>query len=194
MRQIAIVLLAILVAGAALAADPLKTDTTDYTLDQPARIQITGELTVNSPTWHRWRPDSYTELSLDCMLNFTYEYTTDPHYDMYCFNVSTSDPVEFVVDDAGFDTVLYIFCDPFDPNNSTTNGVFMDDDDGEGLFSAIMTTDGVTLTPGNDYWLVVCAYSTTYGAYSIQTSDNVALCGSVPADDTNWSSLKALFR
>ncbi len=182
-------------AGAAFASDPPKeADLVDYTWDSPVLMTITGELTDATPTFHRWRPGSFSDISLSCELLMTYEYSTDPHYDVYCFNVSDSAPVEFVVDVASFDTVIYIYCDPFDPLQSTVNGVFADDDDGAGLNSAIMASDGVTLTPGNDYWFLICSYSSTIGTYSVQTSSNVSLCGTSATEDSHWGSIKNLFR
>jgi hypothetical protein len=195
MKKAIVLILALSLAAVAVASDlPKDPDRVDYVMDTPSRIEINGELTDASPTWDRWRPDSYSELSLDCMLNFTSDYTTEPHYDQYCLNVSTSDAVEIVVTEAGFDTVIYLYCDPFDAANPTVNGVFMDDDDGDGLLSAILPADGVTLTPGNDYWLIICSYSSTIGTYTIMTGDNVSLCGGVSAEDSSWSSVKGLFK
>ena len=95
------------------------------------------------------------------------------------------------VTEATFDTVIYLYCDPFDAMNPTVNGVYMDDDDGEGLLSAIFPENGVTLTPGNDYWFVICAYYyTQFGTYTVETSDNVALCGTVGTEDSTWSRLR----
>ena len=194
MKQAIVILLALMIATVAFASDlPKDPDTRDYVMDQPSLMVIAGELTDASPTFHRWRPASYSDLGLNCDLVMTSDYTTEPHYDQYCFNVGTSEPVEFVVTDATFDTVIYIYCDPFDAADATLNGVFMDDDDGDGLNSAILTTDGVTLTPGNDYWFIICSYSSTVGTYSVSTSDNVNLCGTVATESSTWSNVKGLF-
>ena len=196
MKKVMVILLALIVVSIAIAADdPIKEpDNRDYVMDQPSRIVIAGELTAASPTFHRWRPASYEDLGLNCDLVMTSDYSTEPHYDQYCFNVSTSDPVEFVVTDADFDTVIYIYCDPFDALDATENAVFMDDDDGAGLLSAIVATDGVTLNPGDDYWFIICSYSSTVGTYSVSTSDNVALCGTVATDASTWTNVKGLFK
>ncbi|MEZ4386215.1 MAG: hypothetical protein R3D98_01305 [Candidatus Krumholzibacteriia bacterium] len=194
MKKVIAILVILAMASLALALDlPKDPDRVDYQMDTPSRIVISGELTLASPTWLRWRPASYDELGLNCDLVMATSYTTQPHYDLYCFNVTTSDPVEFVVDEAGFDTVIYIYCDPFDPNQPTENAVYMDDDDGEGLLSAITAANGVTLTPGLDYWFIICSYSSTVGTYSVSTSDNVALCGGVANEGRSWSNLKGLF-
>lgn len=195
MKQVIAILALVALAATAFAGDPIKdNDLVDYSFDTPSRIQITGTLDDSSPTWHRWRPNDYQAVSVDCQLPMEYEYTNDPRYDVYCFEVADTAPVEFVVDDATFDTVLYIYCDPFDVAQPTVNGVIFDDDDGEGLWSAIQLSDNVTLQPGNEYWLVICAYSATQtGTYSIMTSDNVALCGGVANEASDWSTIKALF-
>lgn len=194
MKHVIVTLLVLALAGLAIASDlPKDIDRVDYVMDSPSRIVITGELTVDSPTFERWRPTSYEELGLNCDLVMTSSYTTQPHYDLYCFNVSDNEPVEFVVDDASFDTVIYIYCDPFNPADATQNAVYMDDDDGAGLNSAIFAANGVTLNPGQDYWFLICSYSSTVGTYSVMTSDNVALCGAVANEASSWSNLKGLF-
>jgi hypothetical protein len=194
MKHVIVTLILVALAGLAIASDlPKDIDRVDYVMDSPSRIVITGELTMDSPTFERWRPASYEELGLNCDLVMTSSYTTQPHYDLHCFNVVDSEPVEFVVDDAGFDTVIYIYCDPFNPADATQNAVYMDDDDGEGLNSAILAANGVTLNPGQDYWFLICSYSSTVGTYSVMTSDNVALCGSVANEGSTWSNLKGLF-
>lgn len=196
MKQVIIALMLVAFAATAMAGDPIKlSDPVDYTMDTESRIQITGALDENSPTWHRWRPDDYSAVSIDCMLDMPYEYSVDPAYDVHCFEVSDSEPVEFVVDAADFDTVVYIYCDPFDVTLPQDNGVIFDDDDGAGLNSAVQLSDNVTLQPGDQYWLVICSYwEEQYGNYSIQTSDNVALCGSVANETSDWSSIKGLFQ
>ena len=182
-------------ATIAFAVDPPKDiDNMDYIMDAPSRIVIDGELTLNSPTWHRWRGASFNEIGLNCDLLMTYEYATDPHFDMFCFNVTDTNPVEFVVTAGSFDTVIYIYCDPFDPANSTVNAVYADDDDGVGLLSAITAANGVTLNPGADYWFIICSYSTTVGTFSVQTSDNVSLCDPVANETTDFGTLKSYFK
>ncbi len=194
MKKVIAIAMVMVFATLAIAADlPKDPDTVDYIMDSPSRIVITGELTEASDTWHRWRPSSYSELGLDCDLVFATDYTTEPYFDMYCFTVANSDPVEFVVDAADFDTVIYLYCDPFDPMDPTVNGIYMDDDDGEGLLSAITADNGVTLMPGYNYWFIICSYSSTMGTYSVTTSDNVDLCG-VAVENSSLSTVKSLFQ
>ena len=89
MKIVTALVLLMAFATIAFAADPPKeADTVDYSMDAPSRIVIDGELTESSPTWHRWRPASYSELGLNCDLVMTSDYTTEPYFDMYCFNVA----------------------------------------------------------------------------------------------------------
>ena len=174
---------------------PKDIDTVDYVLEAPSRLVIEGELTVDSPIFHRWRPASYEDLGLNCDLEMTSDYSNEPYFELFCFNVSDSEPVEFLVDPADFDTVIYIYCDPFNPDDATLNGVFMDDDDGPGLLSAITVDDGVTLAPGADYWLLVCSYgANATGTFTVTTSDNVVLCGTVATDEVEFGMIKSLYR
>lgn len=194
MKKVIAIALIMAFAALAVAADlPKDPDTVDYTMDSPTRVVITGELTENSNTWHRWRPSSYDELGLNCDLVFSSDYATEPYMDMHCFTVADSEPVEFVVDAADFDTVIYLYCDPFDPMDPTVNGIYMDDDDGEGLLSAITYDNGVTLMPGYNYYFIICSYSSTMGTYSVTTSENVDLCG-VALKDKSMSTIKSLFQ
>lgn len=186
----------LLFAGMVQAGDPMKIDEYDGIADLPGRIEIAGVLDSADPTWHRWRGSDYYQYSLDCMLDMTYEYSSDPHYDVYCIQVSDTQPIEIwtAPTDGQFDTVLYLYCDPFDPMNSTENCVTVDDDNGDGLLSYIGAITTITLTPGLNYYVVVCGYSaSSLGNYLIQTSDNVGLCP-VAADEVDWSTLKSLFR
>jgi len=196
MKTLLSLLFVLVLAVAAQAGDPAKIDSNDGIPNAPARIEITGALDANTPTWHRWRGSDYNQVSLDCNLAMTYEYTSDPHFDFYCVQVSDTQPIQiWTAPTAGqFDSVLYLYCDPFDPMNSTVNCITVDDDNGDGLLSFIGLVTTVTLQPGEQYWLVVCGYSaSSIGNYLIQSSDNVDLCG-VAAEDVPWSVVKDLFR
>jgi hypothetical protein len=182
-------------AVTAQASDQLKYDPIDGAPVIPNRVQIQGTLTLQDPTWHRWRGVDYNQVSLDCNLAMTYEYTSDPHYQVFCIESTNTSPIQiWTAPVTGqFDTVLYLYCDPFDPLNSTENCVTVDDDGGDGLLSYIGLTTNVTLTPGVDYWLVICGYgATTVGQYTIQTSENVILC-TTPVDEATWSAIKSLY-
>ena len=93
------------------------------------------------------------------------------------------------------DTFFTIYCDPFDIAAPELNAVYTDDDDGEGLLSAFTVDDGLTLTVGNTYFLVVSTYGAgEVGDFSINTSANIIECGTVATDFGSWDSLKAYYR
>lgn len=193
-----LMLMAVLLLAASVQASPdlLKNDRIDAVPSNPGRVEIAGVLDANSPTWHRWRGSDYLQVSEDCNLAMTYEYSTDPHYDVYCVTASDDQPIQiWTAPVTGqFDTVLYLYCDPFDAANSTVNCVTVDDDNGDGLLSFIGAVTTVHLVPGAQYWLVICGYSpTAIGNYLIETSDNVDLCG-VSVEDNDWGTMKSLFK
>jgi hypothetical protein len=196
MKALLPILLVLLLAGVAQANDPLKVDQLDAVADIAERVDIAGTIDATDPTWHRWRGNDYSMVSLDCALDMTYEYSTDPYYEVHCITVTDTSPIEiWTAPITGqFDTVLYLYCDPFDPANSTENCITVDDDSGEGLLSHIGVLTPFGLVPGEQYWVVVCGYSpSSQGEYLIQTTPNVILC-TTPVDEIGWGSLKALYR
>ena len=193
MRQVLTIVLILLVASAVFAAKP---DSRDGIPESSARIDIPGYLDSTDPLLDRWRPNDYQAVSLDCMLPMEYHYSSQPYYHEYCVMATDTQPIEIwtVYDLTDFDTVLYLYCDPFDPANTTDNCVIFDDDDGEGLMSMFGVWDNLTLTPNIPYFLIICSYSGGYtGDYVIQTSENVMLC-STPVERSDWSAIKTLYR
>lgn len=57
------------------------------------------------------------------------------------------------------DTVLSLYCDPFNDADATQNLVAYDDDGGSGLLSAFDGSEGILLAPGEQYFLVVSLFS-----------------------------------
>jgi len=186
----------LLLATAVQAEDLLKVDNLDAVPSNPARIEIAGSLDDTYPTWHRWRGTDYSQVSLECALEMTFEYSSDPYFDVFCVQVTDTEPIQIwaAPTEGQFDTVLYLYCDPFDSENSTVNCITVDDDNGDGLLSFIGAITTVTLQPGEQYWLVLCGYSpSATGNYLIQTSDNVELCG-VATESHDWGTIKSLFQ
>ncbi len=189
------VLIMVLAAGMAIA-DEKTPDTSEFTMDAGTRIQITGELGDASPIWDRsfgfGDPAPTT-----CDFPFDASSITGQYYDFFCIESTDENPISIAVDPAGTtigDTTLYLFCDPFDPSMPTSNGAYYDDDGGEGLLSAFLPGDNVILPPGTEYWLVISTFSAgDSGTFAIDTSDNVALCGGVAVEQSDWSSFKGLF-
>lgn len=198
------ILLLVVCASVAVAADDKSPDTSDYRIQTQNRMQIAGTFDESTPIWQRPNSPSGTEPTPEtCDHAFTDGTYDDQRYTAFCVTSTDTEPVEFVltIDSTTlYDPTLSIFCADFDPSLPLENGVFYDDDDGEGFLSAITAADGVVLTPGAEYWLVISNYGSgggndfEFGDYVIHTSDNVMLCGTVSAESRDWSGIKDLFR
>ena len=120
------------------------------------------------------------------------------YFDLICLHVDDSNPIELIVDAEGtdiIDTVLTLYCSPFDPMHPEQNVVAFDDDSGVNTLSALTLSDNIVLTEGQEYWLVVSTYGAGMtGNFSIQRSSNVFDCGVVSDEDTSWGSVKGLYR
>lgn len=193
MRMV-ITLALVLVAGLAFANEKIAEG--DYSIQNPSRAEITGELDGSSPTWNRSFGSGVP--SPACAFPLTLSSNTGQYYDVICIQVTDQNPIEVEVTPTGTsigDTTLHLFCDPFDAGNSTANAVYYNDDGGEGLLSAFTAANNVVLAPGATYWLVLSTFSGgATGTYRIVTSDNVTVCGTVDADAVDWSAIKGLFR
>ena len=83
------------------------------------------------------------------------------------------------------DTTISLYCNPFDQTDATANLVAYDDDS-NGLLSAFIATDGITLTPGNVYWFVLATFGNgATGDYTIEFSTNVVLAEHAPMVNVN---------
>jgi hypothetical protein len=156
-------------------------------------MQIAGTFDESTPIWQRPTSPSGTEPTPEtCDHAFTDGTCNDQRYTAFCITSTDTEPVEFVLTIDS--TTLY------DPSLPLENGVFYDDDDGEGFLSAITAADGVVLTPGAEYWLVLSNDGSgggnefEFGDFVIHTSDNVMFCDTVSAESRDWSGIKDLFR
>ncbi|MFO7654831.1 MAG: hypothetical protein R6X25_13600 [Candidatus Krumholzibacteriia bacterium] len=164
--------------------------------NERSRLEILGSLETSDAMFLRSFPSDYSAVSLDCDLVLQYQATEPTYYDVHCITVVDADSIEIEVTEGDLlDTVLILYCDPFDPEHSGDNAVVYDDDGGAGGLSAIFATDGVTLTPGQEYWLVICGYTHhSQGPYTIATSANIALCESTAVSPATWTSVKRAYR
>jgi hypothetical protein len=119
-------------------------------------------------------------------------------FDIQCVEVIDTNPIEIILDPRLTnisDTVLTLYCDPFDPLAPSLNVVAFDDDDGMATLSALAVPDNIRLVPGLKYWVVVSTYGAgMHGSYTVQLSDNVFPCGGVASEGTTWGGIKGLFR
>lgn len=195
MKLVNVMLIALmLVAGAALATEK-QIDSQNALPNTDSRGTLSGTLDENSATYDRIYSGT---LSLECASNVVDSGNDGTYFELICFQVSDSEPIEMITDPALTtigDTYFTLYCDPFDMGNAAANVVLTDDDDGDGLLSAFTVEDGLTLTVGNTYFLVVTTYGPgNMGDYSITTSGNIIECGSVATDFGTWDSIKADYR
>ncbi|MEZ4387732.1 MAG: hypothetical protein R3D98_09180 [Candidatus Krumholzibacteriia bacterium] len=187
-------ILALIVTSA--FAEAKRPDVRDAVMQNGSRIVITGMLDSTSPVWNRgFNNTSPPSPSCDFLLS---DSSDGQYYDVFCITSTDQSPIEIIVDPAGTtigDTHMELYCDPFDPNTPLVNAVFSDDDDGDGLLSAFLLSDGLVLTPGTQYWLVLTTFSAgDQGTFALNTSDNVVLCGGVATESQSWSQIKGLYR
>ncbi len=134
------------------------------------------------PTWNRNYGNGYTP---DCVHPSTPSSSgAGTHYQAIEFHVTSEDVfvAEMSTSTLG-DGHFTLYCDPFDPVNSQDNITAIDDDDGPGWDPAFYATDGITLTPGNSYFLVVSTFGTGDlggGTYTVTFGDNVELGPAAP--------------
>ncbi len=185
----------ILTAGSALAREKTL-DTMNAAAIASFAPPVSGSLTAASGTYDR----IYTTGNIDaqCGAETTDSANDGMYYDLYCLQVDDYQPIEMILDASGtniIDTVLTLYCSPFDPLNPDLNVVAFDDDSGMDTLSAFTLSHGIRLVPGEEYWLVISTYGANMtGEYLIQKSSNVYDCGAVANEETNWGSLKGMYR
>ncbi len=194
---IALLTLMAFMSTLAMAGEKLP-DTMNSALQNNSRDALGGVFDENSPTYER---PFGSGVDLNCALPLSDSSTVDNFFEMFCITATDANPIEITVDAAGTeldDTTITLYCDPFDFMNPLSNVVAYDDDDGEGLYSAFVVGDNITLTPGVAYYLVLSNFGSgdpgDLGAFSIILGDNLMSCGTVAADEMSWDSLKANFR
>ncbi len=74
------------------------------------------------------------------------------------------------------DSVLFVYCDPFDALNPAANLFAWDDDDGVGYGSAITPADGYMIAADTQYYLVVTGYGDDdFGDYTLTLGGDAVL-------------------
>lgn len=196
MKHVLTILAIALIASTALAAGEKGVDLVDARPGAPSRIVISGTLDANSATYNRAYYNA-TPPDPDCAYPVQDSSLDGQSYTTFCISSTDANPIEMIVDAGATtisDTFIALYCS-FDPADPLSNAVFTDDDDGDGLMSAFTVNDNLILPAGTEYTFVVTTFSSGgYGDFVINTSDNVAFCGSVPAENHSWSELKGLYR
>jgi hypothetical protein len=117
-----------------------------------------GSLTAGSPVWDRIFGSA---VDPSCNAAMSDSGVDGQYYEAIPIQVTSAEDLEAeVISFTGGDTVIALYCDPFDPLFPLLNVVAYDDDGGAGLLSAFTAADGITLQPGNTYWFVLSTFST----------------------------------
>ncbi|MBI1318347.1 MAG: hypothetical protein GC168_05265 [Candidatus Hydrogenedens sp.] len=112
---------------------------------------------ATSPIWKRVNA-SVNAISLNCNLAATTRQFDVPFAAFTFVAPPTPKLLEVAVSGSISDTVLALYCDPFDPGQPTSNLVAFDDDSGAGQRSAFSASDGIRLKPNDTYHLVVSVF------------------------------------
>ncbi|HOC42670.1 MAG TPA: hypothetical protein PKJ99_06585 [Thermoanaerobaculales bacterium] len=116
-----------------------------------------GELTSASPLWDRVY---LCDVSPACAASCDDSSQNGEYYEVIPIGVTAVENLECAVTASTMsDTTMYVYCDPFEPANPFANVVAWDDDDGTGNWSAFTAADGVTLQPGQTYYLVLSTFT-----------------------------------
>jgi hypothetical protein len=143
-----------------------------------------SSLTAASPVWNRIFGSA---VDPNCNATMSDSGVDGQYYESIPIQVSSTENLEAeVVSFTGGDTVIALYCDPFDPLNPAANVIAYDDDDGVGTLSAFTAADGATLQPGNTYYFVLSTFnSAVEGDFTINfTSATVTV---VPVELQSFS-------
>ena len=155
-----------------------------------------GSLTAASGTYDRIY--NLGAVATDCTGEAVDSANNGMYYDLYCLQVDDTNPIELILDANGtniIDTVLTLYCSPFDPVQPELNVVAFDDDSGEGTLSALTAARNIALAPGQEYWLVISTFGANMtGDYVLQKSSNVFDCGAVANERATWGNIKGMYR
>ena len=130
---------------------------------------VLGDLNAGSPVWNKvygaYTPDP------NCNALMYDGYSDGQYYNAIPIMTSVAENLVAEVLDVGTDlsdTIMTLYCNPFDPANPLDNAIAYDDDGGDGMLSAFFDSDGIYLQPATVYWLVISTYSPGYtGAYDV---------------------------
>jgi hypothetical protein len=169
MKPVVVLLCVGLVAGLALAQQPLDSEKLQARSIEGTPREVSfapgtvlsdtysGELTSSSPLWDRVY---LCNVSPTCAAACSDSSQNGEYYDVIPIQVTAVENLECAVTASTItDTTMFVYCDPFDPTNPLTNVVAWDDDDGTGNWSAFTAADGVQLQPGQTYYLVLSTFS-----------------------------------
>ena len=120
---------------------------------------IVGTIDASSPTWNRIYG---CNVDVNCAAS-CYDSSTDgQYYAVFPITTTVSENLEAEVVAANTtlsDTVMTLYCDPFDPADPMANAIAYDDDGAGYPYSGFYASDGIYLTSGVTYYLVLSTFS-----------------------------------
>jgi hypothetical protein len=130
---------------------------------------VLGRLDGSSPKWNRITSDS--SVNLNCEKIPQDSSLDDQPYNAIPIRSATGGLFTAIINKQGAgigDTVMALYCDPFEADNPTANLIAYDDDGGDGELSGFFAYDNITLAANTRYWLVVTTFNSAQtGAYSL---------------------------
>jgi len=192
-----------LMTGLAMADKEIESngqpDIAGQAMDSPSRIQLSGVFDAGSPVWDRVFAYNGNLPSMECLHPMNDSSSDGQYYNLFCISSTDDNPIEISVNaDATEleDTTLYLYCDPFLITQPLDNCVFYDDDGHPvELYSQIGLYDNIVLPVGVEYWVVLSTYEGgDAGAFVLDLSDNLTVCGGVAVEAMDWSTIKSLFQ
>ena len=144
--------------------------------DAHSTYYLEGQLDAQSETWNRVK-DTPPATPATCGIDSDDSYNNGVGFAEFHIVPDSTTVLQAEIDPAGstFDTMLAIYCAPFDPANPADNLMAMDDDS-NGYPHASLSARNISLTAGQDYYLVVSTYSTytPYGSYRLTLGDDIS--------------------
>lgn len=138
---------------------------------------IEGIFDSSSPTHDRIKSTPFSS-GPDCTTPSEDSYNDNVRYAQYRIIPNSNILLQADItttSDSPPDTLLALYCAPFDPENPADNLVAMDDD-GNGFPNAGLTNRNIPLNADTSYYLVVISYSETFnasGSYNLVLSDDL---------------------
>lgn len=186
MKQVLIVMCVLCLASAGMAQVDEKAIMGDSEpgIRSPAVDSYSGLLWESSPVWNRIFGNA---VDTACNASMSDSGADGQYYEVIPIQVTAAENLECeIMLFTGADTVMALYCDPFDPANPQTNVVAYDDDDGWTPLSAFLASDNILLSPGNTYYLVVSTFNPgDWGTFTVDfTSATVVV---VPVELQSFS-------
>ena len=140
-----------------------------------SKYTITGTFDNDSATWDRTKSTPATTTP-SCSTESEDSYNNNVSYDQFHIKSSVNTILQAIIAETSIpaiDTMMALYCAPFDPQQPGINLVAMDDD-GNGYPNAGLSSRDITLEGGKSYYLVVTNYSNYVlnGTYSLVLGDN----------------------